>query len=84
MKKWKCNGTVHELLIDVTKAYDFMKKGKSVQNSDTNWTFPLKERVQLVILRLSDPISRICTARIYQRKSVFAVNENNLLFCHQY
>ena len=62
-KKWKHNGTVHQLFIDFKKAYDSVKR-EVLYNILTEFSIP-KESVRLIKMYLSETDSRVCVGRFF-------------------
>jgi retron-type reverse transcriptase len=56
-KKWECNGTVHQLLIDFNKAYDSVRR-EALYNIIVEFGIPRK-LVELIKMCLNETYSRV-------------------------
>jgi hypothetical protein len=65
-KKWEYNVTVHELFIDLKKAYDSMKR-EVLYNILLEYGIP-KKLVRLIKMRLNETYSKVCVGKLLSDK----------------
>jgi hypothetical protein len=65
-KKWECNGTVHQLFVDLKKAYDSVK-GKVLYNIRLEFCVP-KKLVRLIKMCLNETYSKVRVGKLLSDK----------------
>jgi sorting nexin-29 len=65
-KKWKYNGTVHQLFIDFKKAYDSVKR-EVLYNILLEFGIP-KKLVRLIKMCLNEACSKVCVGKLFPDK----------------